>query len=253
MTTIAVTAIPVITRAEAEGLGATEYARLAEQLRSLADEDWARPTDCPGWDVRAIGGHSVAMMDDFTSVRSVVRRMRLATKESKKAGFELVDGMTATQVAETAALTTSELIARVEELGPKTARWRANAPWWFRRIPVKQVVGGQPETWHMGFLLDTILTRDPWMHRVDVARATGRDLVLTADHDGRIVADVVVEWARRHGRPFSLTLTGPAGGDFVGHGHLGEGDHITIDAVEFCRALSGRAAGAGLLAWDVPF
>jgi hypothetical protein len=57
----------------------------------------------------------------------------------------------------------------------------------------------------MGYLLDTILTRDPWMHRVDIARATGRDMVLTADHDGRIVADVVAEWARRHGQPFTLT------------------------------------------------
>ncbi len=65
----------------------------------------------------------------------------------------------------------------------------------------------------MGYLLDVILTRDPWMHRVDIARATGRDLVLTPEHDGRIVADVVAEWARRHGQPFTLTLTGPAGGD----------------------------------------
>ena len=38
-----------------------------------------------------------------------------------------------------------------------------------------------------------ILTRDTWMHRVDISRATGRDLVLTAEHDGRIVADVVDE------------------------------------------------------------
>ena len=31
---------------------------------------------------------------------------------------------------------------------------------------------------------------------------------LTAGHDGRLVADVVTEWARRHGQPFTLTLTG---------------------------------------------
>ncbi|MDX1382582.1 MAG: hypothetical protein R3190_03005, partial [Thermoanaerobaculia bacterium] len=45
-------------------------------------------------------------------------------------------------------------------------------------------------------LFDTILTRDTWMHRTDLAEATGRPLELTADHDGRIVADVVAEWAR---------------------------------------------------------
>jgi hypothetical protein len=114
---------------------------------------------------------------------------------------------------------------------------------------MKEEVGGRPETWRMGYLLDTILTRDPWMHRVDIARATGRDLVLTSEHDGRIVADVVAEWARRHGQPFTLTLTGAAGGGFARDG----GDHITMDAVEFCRILAGRAPGSGLLDQEVPF
>jgi len=89
------------------------------------------------------------------------------------------------------------------------------------------------------------------MHRIDVARATGRELVLTPDHDGRIVTDVVAEWARRHGRPFLLNLTGRAGGEFVSGD--GSGEQITIDATEFCRVLSGRAPGNGLLAHEVPF
>ena len=115
---------------------------------------------------------------------------------------------------------------------------------------MKEEVGGKQETWRMGYLLDVILTRDPWMHRVDIARATGRAIEPTAEHDGRIIADVVAEWARRHGRPFTLTLTGPAGGEYA----AGEnGEHITIDAVEFCRTLSGRATGIGLLAQEVPF
>jgi hypothetical protein len=37
-------------------------------------------------------------------------------------------------------------------------------------------------------------------------------MVLTAEHDGRIVTDVVGDWARRHARPFDLTLTGRPGG-----------------------------------------
>jgi hypothetical protein len=82
-------------------------------------------------------------------------------------------------------------------------------------MPMKEEVDGQTETWKLGYLLETILTRDPWMHRVDIARATGRDLVLTPDHDGRIVADVVAEWARRHGQPFTLELTGPIGATYV--------------------------------------
>lgn len=249
MTTITVDTIAAITRPEAEVLAAAEYVRLVEQMRSLDADDWTRPTDCPLWDVRAMSGHNVGMMSDFTSLRSVMRRMRAATKAAKAAGGPLVDSMTAMQVAENAALTPKELIARAEQAGPRAARWRAEAPRLFRRMPIKESVGGQPETWRIGFLLDTILTRDPWMHRVDIARATGSDLVLTPEHDGRIVADVVAEWTRRHGQPFTLTLTGPAGGEFI----AGAGEQITIDAVEFCRTLAGRASGDGLLTQEVPF
>jgi hypothetical protein len=74
--------------------------------------------------------------------------------------------------------------------------------------------------------------------------------VLTPEHDGRMLADVVSEWADRHGRPFTLTLSGPAGAEYVaGDG----GEHIELDAVEFCRILSGRAQGTGLLTTEVPF
>jgi hypothetical protein len=88
------------------------------------------------------------------------------------------------------------------------------------------------------------------MHRIDATRATGAPLALDADHDGRIVADVVAEWARRHGQAFELTLTGPAGGRYrAGTG----GEQIEIDAVELCRTLAGRAPGEGLLGTVVPF
>jgi hypothetical protein len=104
----------------------------------------------------------------------------------------------------------------------------------------------------MGYVADTVLTRDPWVHRVDIARATGRSMTLTPEHDGAIVADVVQEWAGRHGQPYRLTLSGPAGGVWAS-GAAGEPEQLTLDAVEFCRVLSGRADGAGLLATQVPF
>jgi hypothetical protein len=88
------------------------------------------------------------------------------------------------------------------------------------------------------------------MHRTDVCRATGREPRLTADHDAVLVADVVAEWAARHGRPYRLRLTGPAGGSWSsGTG----GEEIELDAVEFCRVLSGRGEGTGLLTQAVPF
>ena len=111
------------------------------------------------------------------------------------------------------------------------------------------------ETWSLGYLIDVILTRDTWMHRLDLARATGQAPTLTADHDGVIVADVVLEWARRHGRPYRVELTGPAGGCWSSG--IG-GDEIVMDAADFCRVVAGRPGPAGdgpvgLLVTQVPF
>ena len=83
-----------------------------------------------------------------------------------------------------------------------------------------------------------------------MSRAIQRDATLSHDHDGRIVADVVAEWARRHGQPFTITLAGSAGERCTaGTG----GAQLELDAIEFCRNLSGRSRGAGLLATRVPF
>ena len=115
------------------------------------------------------------------------------------------------------------------------------------KIPIDAPV---VEKWALGYLIDVIYLRDVWMHRVDTASATSRELVLSADHDGRIIADVVAEWARRHGQPFTLELTGPAGGVFnAGAG----GEAIVIDAVEFCCLLAGRGEATGLMTTIVPF
>ncbi len=242
--------IPPITAAEVEALATTEYARVADQLRSLGADDWSQPTDCPLWDVRATAGHSAGMLATFTGYRTLMGEMRTATTTAKRTGAPMIDALTAKQVADNAGLSTVDLVAKVDQVGPRAARWRATRPTLFRRMPMKEEVGGKQETWRMGYLLDVILTRDPWMHRVDIARATGREMELTPEHDGRIIADVVAEWARRHGAPFVLTLTGPAGGTY----ELGDdGEQITIDTVEFCRTLSGRATGTGLLTQEVPF
>jgi hypothetical protein len=102
----------------------------------------------------------------------------------------------------------------------------------------------------LGYLNDHIFTRDTWIHRVDISRATRREMVLTAGHDGRVVADVVSDWAARHRRSFTLILDGPAGGV---HRSGSNGEEHHLDAVEFCRIASGRATGIGLLGTRVLF
>ncbi len=114
------------------------------------------------------------------------------------------------------------------------------------RLPLGPPLGVRP----LGYLMGRIYTRDSWMHRIDIGRATGREPVLTPVHDGRLVDDVVREWAAAHGAPYSLELTGPAGGRW---GTEGAGEQLVLDAVDFCRSVSGRLPASGLLAQPVPF
>lgn len=240
--------VPQLDRKEASVLAAAENARFVALVESLGPDDWARPTDCAAWDVRALVTHVLGAMEGHVSVPVFVHQLRAG----KKAAGDRpdIDGMTEVQVRERSHLEPRQIVERVRDLGPRAARARARVPALLRQIRFPQEVGPAKEWWSLGYLFDTILTRDTWMHRVDLCRATGRAIELTPAHDGRIVADVVAEWARRHGRSFMLTLTGPAGGTFTeGDG----GEPITIDAVEFARTLSGRASGTGLLQQAVPF
>jgi len=239
--------IPPLSRAEAMALAAAEYGRFLDLLRSLTPDEWRRPTECEAWDVRALASHLLAEAESHFSLREMAHQMRAYRKA--KSG-PMIDAMTALQVRDRADLSPDEIVARFEHAVPRSVRARRRMPGLMRRIRMKVDPPFETERWPLSYLMDVIYTRDTWMHRGDISRATGRDVVLTPEHDGRIVADVVAEWARRHGQSFTLELTGPAGGAFVaGDG----GDHIELDTVEFCRILSGRAQDTGLLATAVPY
>ncbi|QGN59461.1 maleylpyruvate isomerase family mycothiol-dependent enzyme [Nostocoides sp. HKS02] len=233
-------------------LATTEYQRFLDLLRSLSGDDWTKPTDCAQWDVRAIAGHTTGMALMATGLKETLRQSLM----SKRRGGVPLDALTALQVEEHADLTTGELVDRFAAIGPRAARGRMRTPALVRRmkLPDPQDVAGKTEHWTNGYLIDTILTRDPWMHRMDICRATGRAPALTPDHDGFLVADVVQEWADRHGRPYQLHLTGPAGGRFS---KGNDGPELTLDAIDFCRVLSGRTTGhtmtSDLLEVAVPF
>jgi hypothetical protein len=132
-------------------------------------------------------------------------------------------------------------------------RGRRRIPALVRHHAKLAVDGPVHERWKLGYLIDTIYLRDLWMHRVDLAHAVDRPVALSAEHDGRIVADVVAEWARRHRAPFVVELTGPAGGTFAHDGDRADAEHRSLDAVELCRSLAGRAPADGLLTTIVPF
>jgi uncharacterized protein (TIGR03083 family) len=253
MTVTDVRKIPAIGHAEAMALAQAEAERLLDVVDQLTEDDWSRPTDCDGWDVKALLSHVLGAFEGNARAREFFRLYRYAVREAKRSGKPMIDEMTAIQVHERAQQTHAELARRLHEVAPAAVRGRRRFPAVVRTLPFKP---GEPfgGTWTMGYLVDVIMGRDNWMHRIDLTRATDLELVLTPEHDGRIVADVVAEWARRHGQPFHLVLDGPAGGTYSqGDGNGDDGEPLELDAIRFCRVLSGRDTGPGLLSTEVPF
>ena len=87
-------------------------------------------------------------------------------------------------------------------------------------------------------------SRDTWMHRLDICRATGQVFEQTAGHDGRIAALVMRDVADVLARNFSgpahvFELTGIAGGSWkIGHGEPAAA--IRMDVLDFNIFASGR-------------
>jgi uncharacterized protein (TIGR03083 family) len=135
-------------------------------LRELEDDDWSRPTDLPGWDVRAVAAH-------------------LAHLESELAGNPqpqvdvpdaphirgLMGQFTEAGPLARAGWTTDEIIEELEtSVAARRAAFEADPP---------TDAGGTPPGFPalLGWSWQTLLTNRPvdlWMHEQDVRRATGR-------------------------------------------------------------------------------
>ena len=191
----------------------------------------------------------IANAEAIASPVENIRQLSAAKKRVKQTGEAFIDALGETGVAPRRHLSPADLTDRLARSGAKSVKARRRMPPPVRaiRLNIPPPIDGRIS---LAYMVDTIYTRDVWMHRVDLCRATGRDIELTPDHDGVLVADVVQEWARRHGQACTLDLSGPAGGTFDLNGG---GESYELDAVEFCRVVSGRTAGEGLLSTAVPF
>jgi uncharacterized protein (TIGR03083 family) len=237
-----------IERPEAKILAEEEFRRFAALTASLTEGEWALPTDCTGWDVRAMALHVLGSGDAQASFKEFLHQLRHGKPLNKEIdSHHWVDGLNELQIRERSHLTDDEILAQLEVVGPKAVKGRWGTPLPMRYLPISF---GPPIGWEpLKYLLDVGFTRDVWAHRIDICAATGHEMELSADHDGRLVADIVGEWGAIHGEPFELVLEGPAGGKYSqGVG----GERVEIDAIEFIRTLAGRRPGTGVLSNPLP-
>jgi uncharacterized protein (TIGR03083 family) len=247
--TVDVTTIPRIRHDEAMRIAEVENRKFGEALRALEQDDWSKPTDCTRWNVKDLAAHVVGSAAGQASPREFIRQVRAGKPVVTEIGAQYWwDGMNEIHVRERAQRSVDQLIAEWDANSARALKARRKLPRPIARLPLLNLpapVHRQP----LSYLFDVGFTRDVWAHRIDLAEATGKKFDADTGHDGRIVADLVAEWAATHGQPFNLTLTGPAGGNYAfGNG----GEEVEIDALQFVRVLAGRIPGTGVLKNPLP-
>lgn len=253
--TIAIDQITPITHmSDASEVATGAYDDLIALLETLRADDWQAQTECPAWNVSDMVGHVIGASKAAASKRELFRQNLHGFRHARKYDSNPMDAYNALQVAEHSSLTPAEKVAALKALAAEAVRGRMRTPAFLRAVTASvksngSIVEGMPNKGNFGHLMDVVYTRDVFMHRIDISRAVGRELC-PGENDRRIVEDAVGEWARRHQQPVEVVLRGPAGGKFVqGSG----GPRIEMDALEFCRVLSGRAPGEGLLRTKIFF
>ena len=226
--------IPGLSNSRAMELARVQLDALIGELETLSEEDWDRATDCERWSVRDVVAHILGWAEALTSPREMLRLTRDTRRIRKELDVKL-DAQNEAQVIARRHLTPAQLIERLRASGDRFLRVRRNVGFAGKAIPMYHPAVGPT---NVRFMLGQIFTRDHFMHRIDIARAAGKELNISAP-ERRMVTDIVRHWTRSSNADCRLVLTGPAGGTFVAG--TGERATITGDAIEFCRLLAGRA------------
>ena len=243
--------IPSLAHTEAAEMATVELERFLACAEALAPADWEQATACPLWNVRQMVAHVTGAAAAYAHWSQFKRQYSpFVQRPYRRAGFSLLDALNQIQVDDRGMGSPANLLAELREVGPRAIVTRTRLPALVRaaRLPLP-MLGMVP----VGYLTDLIYTRDMWMHRLDICRAAGREMVRTPQHDGRITALVVRDLARKlrpklAGQAVVYELTGSAGGGF----HLGAKARptacITMDVLDFHLLASDRLSAQELSA-----
>ena len=231
--------IPALDHAEAGHMAYVELDRFLSLVESLSGDDWQQPTDCTEWTVCNILAHQAGAYAGGASFAEFRRQY----SPRPAPGQLLVDAANARQVSDRARRGPAELIGELRRVGPAAIRARQKLPWLLRALTVP--MGPPLGTVPIGYVTDLIYTRDTWIHRVDICRATGKPFVQTPEHDGRLVALILQDLGKKldvhlRGQSVIFDMTGPAGGRYRIGNTLEPTAIIKMDVLQFNRLASGR-------------
>ena len=231
--------IPALDHAEAGRMAHEELNRFLALVEALTGDDWQLPTDCTEWTVRDMLAHQAGAYAGGANFAE----FRHQYSAHPGPGQLLVDAANARQIADRAGRSPADLIGELRRVGPAAIRARQRLPWLLRvlTVPMGPPLGTVP----ISYLTDLIYTRDTWMHRVDICRATGKPFVQTPEHDGRIVALVMRDLSKKltnrlRGQSVLYDLTGAAGGCYRIGSTLEPTAILKMDVLQFNRLASER-------------
>jgi uncharacterized protein (TIGR03083 family) len=210
-TELAAATIRAMTRDEGAAASSADLSATLALLRQLGDDDWSRPTDCPGWNVADVVAHMVGQYQELARFFTMVRRLRLGHRTYPDRSR--LDAHNQQQVDDLTGLAPAELVEAMERFGPRGIRGRRRIPGFVRRMRVTLMFPDAvlPD-YSLGYMLDVLGPRDPWMHRIDIATATVAPWE-PSPADQAIISQVVRDLGRAWtSPPIRLELTGPAGG-----------------------------------------
>jgi uncharacterized protein (TIGR03083 family) len=236
--------ISALTHRESGHLATIELQRLLELLKTLSDIDWSQPTACPLWNVREMVAHLTGTTASYASWTEFKRQNDTSVlRPYMKRGMTRLDAMNQVQVNDRANVDSAALLDELQVIGPQAIRTRQRLPWLLRavRFPFGKPLGFVP----IGYLTDLIYTRDMWMHRLDICRATGKPMVLTREHDGRVIDLVLRDLAltlgpKLGGQSIMLILNGEIGGAWRIGKSATPAATFEMDVIDFTLLTSGR-------------
>lgn len=236
--------IPPLSHKEAGMMAGVELERFIALLETLSADDWLKPTYCTLWNLHQMVSHQAGAYAGSASRAEYKRQWNPPPRP--KLGQMTVDAVNELQVADRAQATPAELMAELREVGPKAIANRQRLPALIRGLrfdPQSFLYAWRPLDilralrWPYGptfvsfshseqamrglmrldYITDLIYIRDTWMHRIDICLATGREMILTNDHDGRIMALIMRDLAEQlkdvlTGKTIVYDIPGPGGG-----------------------------------------
>ena len=237
-------AIPPLTHREAMSMAKLEFERFLTLVTSFSEDDWEKPTVCTMWNVRQLVAHVTGACASYAHWSEFKRQSNPKIQRPYRAqGLSFLDSMNQIQVDDRASSTPAALINELQRVGPRAIATRSRIPALVRalRVPLPALGGVVP----LGYLTDLIYTRDMWMHRLDLCRATGREMVMTPEHDGCIVALVVRDLEKKLGAKLRTTsvvyhLSGDIGGMWLLGAKSSPAATIHLDVLDFNLLASGR-------------